>query len=132
MLDNLSFQRFFFSYLSPFFSFKQCISQTLNYYLLFPTNAGAVCPGSVVHETDDAEALLLDDGTSYVPEEQSLMLESNNMQVCVILKDFSVAFNFSRKTLFPHPILFSFSYYHDQPLKPSFLFFIYVFSVCVN
>lgn len=67
-----------------FLVFKQCISQTLNYYLLFPTSAGAVCPGSVVHETDDADAVLQDDGSSCVPEEQALMLESNNMQVCVV------------------------------------------------
>lgn len=53
----------------------------LNYYLLFPTNAGAVCPGSAVHETDDAVAELQEDGTSRVPEEQALMLDSNNMQV---------------------------------------------------
>ena len=77
----------FLCFLLPF---KQCISQTLNYYLLFPTNAGAVCPGSVVHETDDVEAVLRDDGTSFVPDEQTLMLESNNMQVCwcISYKDF--------------------------------------------
>lgn len=62
---------------------RYCISQVLNYYQYFPTNGGAVCPGSLIVEADDDVAEFTEDRIQTTTDEQSL-LDSNHIQFLLI------------------------------------------------